>query len=522
MAIRFRVHRYAKQEKQRGDRHRRRLSAGATLALIILFALILRHFTIIYMREESSFSMFQIGEEANQPEHTESAKQLSVKKTPSLSSNVVPVNVIVSTSVSTVSMESSPFPEISTQEVSFSLGDTFIGTGDLGSSGTGNNGGGGGGNGGMGGTEKVGSALVGTLYDLKTLRSGRPSSMSTSEGNLEMLEVLSEFYRRNWRRSILDKYRSAPINLYATCFYMPNCMDSEAPIAFQVADSMEPSRWVAVYRGRIKPPKSGRFRFWGVADSIMAVRVNRKNVLQCGFHTLDDRKPRWNTHRFDAYSKNRRIISYPETEYWNTLFTGFANTTDISRAKNMVAKISLLLKDFPIKTTTYIDAEMPIYDMDQGMLDPGATRQRTQTGTKKMKVPSNCQVIGYEDKRITIESHMLDSFYAMRHDVMEPDNLTGGYEEGEEMKLDSNKWYDIEVMISEIGGGNFGFCLLIEDLDDPSAKRQDGLPLFQLFRTMDVSPDPHEFYKEVHTKIDQPDQTYPPYDPDSIIFEAAH
>ncbi|MGN0820389.1 MAG: hypothetical protein ACI4OX_01200, partial [Akkermansia sp.] len=45
-------------------------------------------------------------------------------------------------------------------------------------------------------------------------------------------------------------------------------------------------------------------------------------------------------------------------------------------------------------------------------------------------------------------------------------------------------------------------------------------PLFQLFRTAYVNPDAKEIYDTLHFKIPEEEHTYPPYDPDSLIWVA--
>lgn len=518
MAIHVRVRKDAILEKKKHDRRRRRIAACVSFFTILALALILRHFIIIYLQENTTFSIYQAVEDRNDLLDAPKARQLAPQAA-GATNNIPPVNVIVAITASPVSVQSMPAENLAATSWEGSIGEGMLGMSGLGNGFGGGHGGSG--NGGLGSAEKIDSSLKGTLYDLKTLRNGSPSPLATAEGNRKVVDVLSDFFHKGWNRRIFDVYRSAPINLYATCFYVPNCKDSEAPISFKVEDTMQPSRWVAVYRGRVKPPKSGRFRFWGVADSVMAVRFNKKNVLQCGFHTLDG-KSRWNTHRYDALCNNRRVLSYPENSYWNELFIFYASLGSIDRPKNMVAQLPWHLTNYPKKECQVVGTvEVPTYDFEQGDFDPGVRRKRVQTGTVTIE-KRECRIVGYEDKNVTVTSHMMDSLYALRHDVMEADNLLGGLEEGEEMHLNKDKWYDIEIMVSEIGGGNFGFCLLVEDMDDTSTMREDGRPLLQLFRTTFVNPDPHEFYNEVHEKIPSHEQTYPPYDPDSLIWQAQH
>lgn len=102
--------------------------------------------------------------------------------------------------------------------------------------------------------------------------------------------------------------------------------------------------------------------------------------------------------------------------------------------------------------------------------------------------------------------------------------IMGGFRRGETFTVQQGQWYDMEVMISEIGGGHFGFCLLIENVNEEGgAKDKDGRPLFQLFRTHFANPDAkqmYEEYKPLQMFSDDEVRTYPPYDPDSLVWPA--
>lgn len=399
------------------------------------------------------------------------------------------------------------------------LGDTFgsgigLGSGDGSGVGFGEGDGDGGGGGGLGSTAKTSSCLVGTLYDLKKLKNGRDSEFKDDIENLEVHRFLSNFYRRHWIQNNLNKFYKAPINLYATCFYMPNCLDSEAPHAYQCADTMKPSRWVAVYRGRVCAPKSGNFRFWGIGDTTLAVRFNKRNVLGCGFHSLE--KGTWNTHRMECFEEEREIISYDEMGYWNRLFARYSPESlfflpdTIYKFKHEVSCARVIGHE-----TRVIKTPVPA----GGFLDPGGQRKVIGTRTTKIKLPK----FGPSTCKKTQEERecLCEALYALRFDLMNSAPLNGGLEAGDVFKVTQGKWYDIEIMISEIGGGNFGFCLLLEDLGD-GFQRYDSKkrPLFQLFRTAYVAPDPKQFYSSLKFTIPEEERTFPPYDPDSMIWRA--
>ncbi len=122
-------------------------------------------------------------------------------------------------------------------------------------------------------------ALVGNFYDLKQTKDGK----TTGYGEAETLKVISEFITRdNWNPDKLEKFFKAPHTLYQNKFYMPIMSASLAPEAFGCGSSVQPVNWVALYRGYVVPPRSGKFRFVGRADNVMVVRFNRTVVLDGG------------------------------------------------------------------------------------------------------------------------------------------------------------------------------------------------------------------------------------------------
>lgn len=291
-----------------------------------------------------------------------------------------------------------------------------LGSGDLGD-GVGE----GGNSGGMGSGEKLASSFQGTLWDFKRFKDGKDSPLaikpSHDYGSTELLALESKFYNKVWDSSLFSPYFRSKNQLYATCFYMPNCLDQEACNAYDPDGKMglKKMRWAALYRAKVKAPVTGKFRFVGIADSLMAVRFNGKNVLACGLHNLNTATMNDWTVLNAKFREGRTLIPYESCNVWN------------------------------------------------------------------------------EDM--------------------------GGFVVGETFSVTAGEWYDMQVLISEIGGLKFGFCLLIEELGEEAKKTPDGQPLYQLFRTALSSPTAKEAYESMKY-VDDTALTDMPYDPDSRVWDA--
>ncbi len=283
-----------------------------------------------------------------------------------------------------------------------------------------------------------GSALEGLFYDLKQTPSGAKTDVASwnaqNEPTVHMSKavgILHEFIEKDWSPKVLAKYYRSRTKLYAGCFYLPSCDASYAPVAYRCADRVAPKAWVAVYRGKVRAPKSGKFRFVGTGDDVLAVRFNRKTVLEAGWCIP---------------SRNDGTIGSIMNE------AGKKYHDEITRRE-----------ENPV--TYYQYPEIPKWNRELGGLTAG--------------------------------------------DVFE---------------VKEGNTYPIEILISEVPGGAFGFALLIQDLTDPTEKKaSNGAPILQLFRT--------NFYEPTKANIESalktPEKDYrmgamecPPYDADSLIWTA--
>lgn len=137
------------------------------------------------------------------------------------------------------------------------------------------------------------NGMVGVFYDFKQDRAGKPTDMMGPKPevfgpvNAEAVRIFSERMEQYVQKGFLDSSLSnvfrAPDSLYASQIFIPPIPATEAPKAFDVADKCRPSRWMAHYKGTLKAPRDGKFRFVGMGDDFLIVRWDRKVALDSGY-----------------------------------------------------------------------------------------------------------------------------------------------------------------------------------------------------------------------------------------------
>ena len=138
------------------------------------------------------------------------------------------------------------------------------------------------------------NGLPGTFYDFKQNKSGKPTAMmggapekfgdpSNSAAIGLYNKEVNEFLDKGFSASSLSDVFRAPDTLLASQIFIPPCPATEAPKAYGVGELCKPSRWIAHYKGAVKPPQNGKFRFVGSGDDFLLVRWDRKVVLDSGY-----------------------------------------------------------------------------------------------------------------------------------------------------------------------------------------------------------------------------------------------
>ncbi len=271
-----------------------KISSVLACLLFMLLGFGILYFTAVFIVGDTpvSFLAYTPPSEDGPPTNEPTPRELTSKSSPA--SSAVAPSVIVATSAASVAMApveidmSDGLSLDSSLDLGMGMGD---GLGDgLGSGGSG-----------LGSGSAGGSALGGTFYDLKQTGKGRSRKVSDlatkgGDGVLKInrnkyYEVISNFLNKGWSASQLSKYYESDRKLYASNFYMPVALARYAPIAYQVGDNKkpesqwmcQPSGWCVVYRGKVRAPKTGKYRFIGMGDDCIAVRFNRKLVLEGGY-----------------------------------------------------------------------------------------------------------------------------------------------------------------------------------------------------------------------------------------------
>ncbi len=276
MALHIQMSEEAERELKRSALRNQLSSIAASLALMLFGGGALAFAVILIVQEPPPAFISYVPPTENLPPSAAPTTAELSSKAASPSSTVSP-SVIVSTGAAPVQMAA---VDIEAADIDMDAGiDIAMGLGtDLGD-------GLGDGGGGMGSGSPGGSALEGIFYDLKQTRSGGRSNVVNKEGRVIAEEVCEVYHNftKSFNRSALSKYYQSPTKLYASNFFLPQCDARYGPIAFQCDDKVKPSGWIAVYKGKVKAPKSGKFRFVGIGDEFIVVRFKRKTVLEAGW-----------------------------------------------------------------------------------------------------------------------------------------------------------------------------------------------------------------------------------------------
>ena len=354
MALHFQMSEEAEQEYKRNKLRGALSSFGAAFGLSLAFALTLTFTVIVFATDPpAEFLAYVPPAEDLPPRPVPTTPQLSSKA--STPSETVAPAVIVSTGAAPVAMAQLDIPmdDSSDDGLSIEMGiglDTGLGD-ELGEAG-----------GGMGSSAGGGSALTGTLYDLKQSKGGAPTKVAPG-GKVDKNELYSvaSTFVKSWSQSALARYYKSPTQLYASSFFVPKAKASLAPEAFQCANKVKPAAWLVVYRGKVKSPVTGKIRFVGTGDDFIGVRFGGKVVLEGGYlqPSLYEKGnigrmviyQRMDSYKSDIKSgkdrahRNYEFINYPGINLWNQQVGGLTAGDPIQVKEGTVYPIEIAITE---------------------------------------------------------------------------------------------------------------------------------------------------------------------------------
>jgi hypothetical protein len=199
----------------------------------------------------------------------------------------------------------------------------------------------------FGGDAGSGGELVGTFYDLKQ----KPNRMPVTMDDPRYCATLKTFFESNWDEDLLEEFFQAPGKKFATAFMMPTMDAKTAPENFGVADVVEPKHWVIHYKGEFAAPETGRYRFVGLADDVLVVRVGRDIVLDASMLSYAGKRIEGSGDATVYAGSSKRITEWesdtPETGLF-PMETGLATYGDwIPLKKGNAVPIEILIGEMP-------------------------------------------------------------------------------------------------------------------------------------------------------------------------------
>ncbi|BCU79157.1 hypothetical protein [Luteolibacter sp. LG18] len=235
------------------------------------------------------------------------------------------------------------------------------------------------------------NALVGTFYDLKQDPKGRVTPLGELSNWGQIMgatrDILHEFVSHGWNdRALARSYFQAPQKLFQTKIYMPVLAADGAPKAFNC--DVPGSRWVVIYRGVVRPPKTAKYRFVGAGDDVVVVRFNNKNVFDYGYESptanikLATKAPQLRGETKDReFDRSRRDLAMPEP------MTIYPYRSLSSRAKSDLTGLGVGL-EFEARENTDYPIEILVSEVPGGFFfayllieEIGATYEKDSTGS---------------------------------------------------------------------------------------------------------------------------------------------
>jgi hypothetical protein len=249
-----------------------------------------------------------------------------------------PAKRITTTSMSKVALPEMPaMPTTDNSPMSKMAGMTPGGLGMTMGGGSGGSSGGGGGGVPFFGMRN-GRGLAGTFIDFKQTKDRKATEIGKDPGkvpyhDLAYEAVVKRFVSGGFQPSTVENFFQSPSPIYTQQVFVPGIMAADGPKAFGLEKQVQPSRWVVVYRGKVRAPDTGTYRFVGWADDVLVVRFNRNIVLDGSFANVSS----W---------KRRKVYNY-NFPHKGFAYAGFVEGDPVSVTKGLVYDVEILIGESP-------------------------------------------------------------------------------------------------------------------------------------------------------------------------------
>ena len=137
----------------------------------------------------------------------------------------------------------------------------------------------------------AGNDFEGTFYSLAYARDGRRSGESEDTYK----DVIHRFVESGWNPYTFISYFRGSQKLYTSQIFIPTVFSEFGPSHFGVPSGpdFDPYIWCVHYKGKIMRKEGGRFRFWGLGDDVLLVRVNGELVANLSWERYVDDLAYW-------------------------------------------------------------------------------------------------------------------------------------------------------------------------------------------------------------------------------------
>ncbi len=161
----------------------------------------------------------------------------------------------------------------------------------------------------FGSSRGTGNEFIGTFYDLKQDQDGELTKIGelaeensySPDTQVLACKVIKGFVGSGFSERRLKDFFKAPKLKYSTSFIMPPMAAEAAPEAFGVDDKVQGKYWICHYKGQIAAPETGSYRFCGIGDDILIVRVGKRVVLDASWPELIGKVSSWKSDNNDSY-----------------------------------------------------------------------------------------------------------------------------------------------------------------------------------------------------------------------------